>query len=284
MHLKIAKWMFKILVVSTGIIYLTSCKQESYSEKLSPSSVEISKEYDALPESEFSDSQSPQFPRNLKIIKSANVKYKVKNVKMATKTIKRMAHKYDAYISDLRFENSLYQIQNRFTVKIPQHHFDAVLDSIVKVAEFVDYEDITSDDVTEQYIDLQSRLNTKLEVKKRYETVLRKRAKTVKDILATEEKLRVIQEEIEAAQGKLNYLINKVAYSTVQIDLYETVDYKEQPVVYTKTFWSKSKEGVAFGWNLIETLFLGLLYIWPLLITLILTLFLWKRSRKKTKE
>ena len=81
------------------------------------------------------------------------------------------------------------------------------MDSINNSVEFIDYENITTKDVTEEYIDLESRLNTKLEVKQRYESILRKQAKTVKDILATEEKLQIIQEEIESVQGRLKYLI-----------------------------------------------------------------------------
>lgn len=264
MNSKAARKAFKILTFLIGVSYLTACKQNSYDEKINTTPVPINESYEALTEQEILE--KPQLPRDLKIIKSANVKYKVKDVKIATQKIKNYAFKYDAYISDLRFENSHYSLENRFTLKVPQQHFDTMMDSMVSVAEFVDYENITTEDITEQYIDIQTRLKTKLEVRERYESVLRKNAKTVEDILATEEKLRIIQEEIEASQGKLKYLSNKVAYSTIQIDLYETVDYKEEPETYAKSFWSKSKEGLIFGWELIEAIVLGIIYIWPLLL------------------
>ncbi|TMM55900.1 DUF4349 domain-containing protein [Maribacter algarum] len=282
MSVKTVNRVLIIVTLSIGMCYFTACNQSQYSEKITTDNAEITESYDAVVENETNDSKNPQLPKNLKIIKSANVKYKVKNVKTATNTIKQSASVFNAYISDLRFENSLYSLENRFTVKIPQEHFDAMMDSIVQVADFIDYENITTDNVTEQYIDLQSRLKTKLEVKERYEIILRKSAKTVKDILATEEKLRVIQEEIEAAQGKLKYLTNKVAYSTIQIDLYETVDYKEEPETYSKSFWSKSKDALVFGWELVEAIVLGIIYIWPLLlIGFFLTFLLRKRFVKK---
>ncbi|MFK7812557.1 MAG: DUF4349 domain-containing protein [Maribacter sp.] len=284
MNAKTVKQGFKILIVSFGLFYFSSCNQSEYSEKLATSSVDISEKYDALPESKSKDFKAPQLAKDLKIIKSANVKYKVRNVKIATNTIKQFAMKYNAYISDLRFENSLYSLENRFTIKIPQEHFDTMMDSIVEVAEFIDYENITTEDITERYIDLQTRLKTKLEVKGRYETILRKNAKTVEDILATEEKLRIIQEEIEAAQGKLKYLTNKVAYSTIQIDLYETVDYKEEPETFAKSFWSKSKDGLKFGWELIEAIVLGIIYIWPLIIIGLLLVFLLKKRLNKKRK
>ena len=121
-------------------------------------------------------------PLDLKIIKSATARYKVKNVKQATYKIKAIAQKHGAYISDLRFQNDLYKKENRFTIKVPQKYFDIVMDSVNAVVDFVEYENITTKDVTEEYIDLETRLKTKLEVKERYESILRKNAKTVEDI------------------------------------------------------------------------------------------------------
>ncbi|MBQ0740603.1 DUF4349 domain-containing protein, partial [Aquimarina celericrescens] len=90
------------------------------------------------------------------------------------------------------------------------NNFDIVLDSICKTAEFVDFKNISTIDVTEEYVDITSRLKTKVEVKQRYETILRTKAKTVEDILMAEEKLSKLQEEIESAQGRLKYLGSKV--------------------------------------------------------------------------
>lgn len=46
------------------------------------------------------------------------------------------------------------------------------MDSINSVVEFVEFENITTKDVTEEYIDLETRLKTKQEVKQRYEDIL----------------------------------------------------------------------------------------------------------------
>lgn len=188
---------------------------------------------------------------------------------------------YGAYISNMRFENNLFKKENRFTIKIPQTYFDAIMDSISSFSEFIDYENISTQDVTEEFVDLQSRLKTKIEVKERYESILRKNAITIEDILATEDKIRIIQEEIEAAQGRLKYISNKVAFSTIQIELYETVDYKDEPATYNKTFGTKIKNALSFGWEFLESLFIGILHIWPLIIIgTILFIYFRKRLRK----
>lgn len=288
MKVKALKNGFKIFAISMVLTTLLSCHKNNYKEAVNVESVDINEEFEIMGDDKSMKldliptiSKKAQEPKDLKIIKSASARYKVKNVKDATNAIKRMVNGYDAYISDLRFQNNLHIKENRFTIKVPNRFFDKVLDSINTVADFVEYENITTKDVTEEYVDLQARLKTKLEVKERYESILRKNAKTVEDILATEGKLRIIQEEIESAQGRLKYLTNKVSYSTIQIDLYETVDYKDEPVTYNKTFWSKMKTSLSNGLNAIEVVFLGVMNIWPILIVgTVLFLFVKKRLRK----
>ncbi len=274
----------KILICMLTVSFWASCNQADLKENVAMEATDIQEHYNAVPESDAPSKpnlETTAIPEHLKIIKSAKVRYKVVAVKAATAGIKSITSKFDGYISDLRFQNNLYSIENRFTIKVPAKHFDMLLDSIGTVAEFIEYEHITTKDVTEEYMDISTRLATKLEVQKRYESILRKKATTVEDILATEEKLRVIQEEIEAAQGRLKYLTNKVSYSTIQIDLYETVIHQEEPKSYSRTFVSKIKEGFSFGWNLVEGIFLGLIYIWPLVILGVLVFFFIRRRVKK---
>ncbi len=283
MKAKTLKNRFKILIIVLCSFCL-ACNNNSYKESVMANSVEVTEDFETIETEKiigkYKTNQN-NIPLDLKIIKSASARYKVKNVKEATYKIKAIAQKHGAYVSDLRFQNDLYKKENRFTIKVPQLYFDTVMDSVNTIVDFVEYENITTKDVTEEYIDLETRLKTKIEVKQRYENILRKNAKTVEDILKTEDKLRVIQEEIESAQGRLKYLTNKVAFSTIQINLYETVDYIEEPTSYTKTFWDKTKQGLTNGWTFIESFIIFLINIWPLLIVGIVSFILIKKRLKK---
>ncbi|WP_299334837.1 DUF4349 domain-containing protein [uncultured Psychroserpens sp.] len=288
MNAIVLKSKIKLIVIFSIWISVMSCNHNAnYKENVSLATADIKDDYEVVSDEAQTALQSEvgisQVPADLKIIKSANARYKVENVKTATRKIKRIAQSYGAYISDLRFENNLYQKENRFTIKIPQQYFDTMMDSIGFMVEFVEYENITTKDVTEEYIDIQTRLETKKEVKARYEMILRKNAITVEDILTTEDKLRIIQEEIESAQGRLKYLTNKVSYSTIQIDLYETVAYKEEPESYSKTFFAKGKEGLTYGWHIIESLILALIYVWPLVIIGTVLFFVIRKKIRKRK-
>jgi len=220
-------------------------------------------------------------PTDLKIIKTASTRYKVKNIEQALADIKQVMYVNGGYISELRFDKNYEEKQNRFTIKIPKANFDLMLDGIQKFAEETDYVNISTTDVTEKYMDIQTRLKTKLEVKERLEAVLRKNAKTVKDILATEAELRVIQEEIEAAQGKIKYMSSRVAFSTIQVEIYETITFKEKPVSYEKGFGAKAKEGLSAGWHFIQNLAISILYVWPIILIGIVGVIFFRRWRKR---
>jgi len=271
----------KVLILSAMFVFLLGCNHSEIEDKVVVENADISEEFEAVTSDESKVKKpNSSFP-DLKIIKSANVRYKVKDVKKATKHIKRISNIYNSYVSELRFENNLYKKENRFTMKVPAKDFDVIMDSISSVAEFIEFENITTKDVTSEYIDVEARLKTKLEVKKRYELILRNRAKSVEDLLDVEEKLQHIQEEIESSQGRLKYLKNKVAFSTIQVDLYETVEFKEEPKQYKKTFLSELKEAFISGWDFIKSFFISLIYIWPLiLIGAVVFIIIRKRIKK----
>ncbi|WP_298518869.1 DUF4349 domain-containing protein [uncultured Kordia sp.] len=303
----------KHTVKSTLFIFMflifMSCNNyspDAFSEELKLENVDLRNDYDAVDDNEpsventkvaFKDSDSKgwmntqsnqnlatNIPDNLKIIKVASTRYKVKDIGKALVDIKQMMYLHGGYISELRYDNNYNEKKNRFTIKIPKENFDIVLDGIQKFAEETDYINISTTDVTEKYLDAQTRLQTKLEVKERLEAVLRKNAKTVKDILATENELRVIQEEIESAQGKLKYMSNRVAYSTIQVEIYETIEYKEQPVAYKKGFGAKAKEGLLSGWNFIQNILIGILSIWPIILLVIIGWIFFRRWKKASAK
>ena len=105
------------------------------------------------------------------------------------------------------------------------------------------------------------------------------KAKTVEDVLAAEEKIRVIQEEIESREGRLRYLKDNVSLSTIHIEMYEETEQK-LAVVYEEGFFSKAKGGFANGWNFILGLLVGLINIWPILLIIILLILFRKKLKR----
>ena len=227
---------------------------------------------------------------NAKIIRNAELKFKVDNVKSTSAKIANLVDLNGGYISseDLLSDRTFYQTierteesetieyevntSNIIYIRVPSNNFQKLLSSMKGLAISEDYVKINAQDVTEEYFDLETRLKTKKEVEARYIDILKSKAKTLDEILIAEDKIRVIREEIEAVEGRLNYLKNKVSLSTIQVEIYQPTYYTQETTRFkafenTKTGWSftdKAGDAIGSGWDGILIFLVGLLYFWPL--------------------
>ena len=113
-------------------------------------------------------------------------------------------------------------------------------------------------------------------------TILRsllKQAKNVKEILEIERELATIREEIEAKQGRLQYLQDRVSVSTVTIEFYK----ETSETGVTVSYGQKIVNALKGGWDGVSVFFLGLLYLWPLFVFafIIILVVRWFVRRKK---
>ena len=199
----------------------------------------------------------------------------MKDVNASSRNATNLATKHGGYVSDSELTNSSYETTNTLTIRVPATRFDSLLDDLGSEAIFTQYKRINSQDVTEEYVDITTRLKTKIAVRDRYVDILRTKAKSVKDVLDAEEQIRIIQEEIEAKEGRLRYLKDQVGMSTIRLELYQSIEYRPEPNVFHESFWSKMASGLKNGWELMQGLVIGLVSIWPLV--LLFGLFFWKR-------
>ncbi|WP_102347124.1 DUF4349 domain-containing protein [Bacillus sp. Marseille-P3661] len=108
----------------------------------------------------------------------------------------------------------------RIVAKVPQPEFENFLSFIESESERVNERNIHGEDVTEEYVDLDSRLKAKRVVEERLLTFI-SNAKTTKELLEISSELGTVQEQIEQIEGKLKYLQNRTNFSLVTINLYD---------------------------------------------------------------
>lgn len=216
---------------------------------------------------------------NRKIIKKADCKMEVENVESSTERIRHAVAIQGGFVASMNLSATDNQYQNNIVLRVPDENFESLFNDIGKEAISVDYKRITSDDVTEQFVDNESRLKTKKEVKNRYADILRGKAKTVEEVLDTEEKIRKIQEEIDVHEGRLQYLSHKVDLSTISLNIYQLKPKEVEPVVATipssPSIGDEFKASFMTGWNFVLGSCLFLFQFWPLWIGLSFLLF-WK--------
>lgn len=106
------------------------------------------------------------------------------------------------------------------TVKVPTDKFDLLVAEISKIGKVVN-QNIQASDVTEEYVDLESRLKTQKELEQRLIKLLDEKAIKLSDIIEVEEKLASVRQKIEAIEGKMKLLRSQSDLSTLTINVYE---------------------------------------------------------------
>lgn len=215
-----------------------------------------------------------------KIIKEADIRYQVADYEKATAEIRQIVAKFKGRIANESESNTGYQVANTFVIRIDAARFDTLVVSLLKPSSYIHQKNISSTDITEEYVDIQARLHTRREVEKRYIDIL-KQAKSIKDILEVEQQLRMIREEIESAQGKLNYFNSRVGESTINLNVFQELEHQQAP---RTGFFSKFFSAFGSGWYALLDFILGLASVWPfiLVVGLLLT-WLVKRRRSRAK-
>ncbi|WP_418604630.1 DUF4349 domain-containing protein [Hwangdonia sp.] len=212
------------------------------------------------------------------IIKESYLHFETQNLDKTYNQIKHFIIQNKGFIQDDKSNKSYNTITRHLVIRIPTTNFQKTIDSISNHVSFFDTKSVSSKDVTEEFIDLEARLKAKQTLEKRYLELLSK-AKNVKEILDIEKELSKIREEIEAKQGRLKYLTNKVALSTLNIEFYKHTVESGVTVSYGTKMWNAIKS----GFNGLSMFFIGVLHIWPFIIILITLFFLIKKWLKKKK-
>lgn len=216
-----------------------------------------------------------------KIRKTAFLNFNVDDYKKARIDIENIVRSNNAYIGSENEQNNSYSIYNTMVIRVMNKDFEAMVNNVEGVASYVNSKNITAEDVTAEFIDIQTRLKSKKEIEKRYLDILQKAAK-VTDILEIERKLGEIREEIEAKEGELKYLADQVDYSTINLTFQQNFEYTP---IDRPGFLGRSGNAFEGGWDGFLNFIVDLVYVWPLLLLLAIgAYFLMRFIKRKRKK
>lgn len=216
-----------------------------------------------------------------KIIKDGSIDIKTKDIFKTKKDVDKVVKKFDAYYDKETFDNNTNEISYILEIRIPANNFELFIASIDQGENEIINKSIESRDVTEEWVDIETRLSNKKEYLKRYRELLSKAA-TIKDIIAIQENIRSLQEEIESSEGRLKYLSDQVSYSTLTIKL---IDTKKQfsKARASETFTDRIKNSLVMGWSSVIDFLMWILANWPLIVVLTVSTFFFRWIIKKRK-
>ncbi|WP_188647186.1 DUF4349 domain-containing protein [Marinithermofilum abyssi] len=221
-----------------------------------------------------------------KVIYQADLNMKVVNLSKARKAMEAAAKKRGGYLVNASQSRSGKEVTGTLVFRIPQDSFQSFLNQIEDVAQEISSQNISGNDVTEEYVDLKSRLRAKKAVEKRLLEMMDE-AKNTDDLLQVSQQLSVVQEEIEQIKGRIQYLENQTDYSTVTVHAVQYAalnDAEGKPGLWKQITLSFVQ---SLGWlrDLLEgALVVGAALVPPamLLAALIIPVYLWYRRRKQS--
>lgn len=217
-----------------------------------------------------------------KIIKDGRINIRVADLQKTKVRTDSLVKKHGGYYAGENFNNSDWESSFNLKIRIPFSNFEKFIAEVESGNGEILFKEIAARDVTDQFIDLETRLENKRSYLQRYNELLRQ-AKTIKEILEIEEKIRVLEEEIESTTGRLKYLGNLVDYSTLDLTLTKQKDFKYNPAPRDK-FTERLKQSLSKGWFGFVDFLIFLIRLWPFLIILAVLFWFWKRYRIRRKK
>lgn len=237
-----------------------------------------------------------------KFIRTANIKFKVKDVVTSTYAIEDIVNKHNGFVTytnlsstitkvettpisaDSSLETTYYTVINSLTLRVPNTKLDTTLKDISKYVDFLDFRIIQADDIHLSLVANQMKQKRSEE----NEEILTEKVKSSSsnNDYAT---AKIIESKEQADQAKLAKLqmMDLVNYSTVTIFIYQRESLKREVIqnndnieAYEPSFGSKVGSSLKTGLKGLEAIALFLITIWPLLIMGIIGYIVYKKITK----
>lgn len=169
------------------------------------------------------------------IIKSAEMRLLVEDSDIAIDRLTQIVGDTGGYIISSQVYNQVHLDGKNYryatiTIGVPVQQFERALSRLRNISIQVLNENASGEDVTDQYVDLQSELANLEATRDRIKSFLED-AKTVDEALRINAELSAIEGQIEEIKGRINYLQDRSAYSTITV----TIDPKLPEIIPTPT-------------------------------------------------
>lgn len=163
------------------------------------------------------DGVAPTDQKDRMIIKTATINSEVEDLDEAGKVAKQITEKFGGYvIGYTKYDDSVYSAESvAVTVRVPVDNFDKLVEEFEGIGK-VTYQTSNGDDVTDQYVDLQSKLKNLEASEQQYKEIM-KLATKVSEVLEVQRELTTIRSEIEVLKGQMQYYEKSAELSTVSI-------------------------------------------------------------------
>ncbi len=237
---------------------------------------------------------TPNLPADRKLIRTVRTQAETDNLNDVLTQLEEKLTQFGGYLQQKEiYQGSTYRGTQRrnasLVIRIPAQDLNAFLSHLDGTAHIVSTNE-TVDDVTLHYIDVDSQLKA-LKTEEERLLALMEKAETLADLLAVEQRLTQVQQEIQSVTSQLKALDSQIEYATIHLSISEVVEYTP---VEEKSPWQEIGDGFMESlsdiWEGFVDLFVFLvanspwLVLWGGIVTVVILLIRRGNKRRKAKK
>lgn len=210
------------------------------------------------------------------VIYNAYVSLETPNIEAVLAKIRLLAESMGGYVAGSSRSSFGTQAIAEMTIRVPKDKFRGAVQEIEGYGKVLD-ESTTSEDVTQQYIDLKARLHNLQKQEQRLREIL-ELTRTVDEILKVENELSRVRGEIDSLQGQINYLERNVEMSLISVRLVEPAP----PFTPPGMDWGETfQTGLSGLFFVVRGLIVLVVSLLPLFMIAAGAYYLYRRTRRK---
>jgi len=243
---------------------------------------------------------------NQKFIRTADIKFKVKNVVKSTYAIENATQKFGGFVTytnlqstihdqiktkisqDSTLETTKYTVENNITIRVPNTQLDTVIKTIAKQIDFLDFRVIKADDVSLKMLANQLSQKRGASTQKRVEKAIDDKGKKINDIVEAENTLASQKEENDNNTLDNLSLQDQINFSTITLQLYQNESIRQEKIAseqdsnaYKPHLGIQILDSLKSGWYILQAVFVFIVNLWPFILIGFGGFFLYKKYIKK---
>lgn len=265
------------------ILFSISCSSETIDENYPLSSMSIAPEMEMARDSSMPLTQSSISNSDKRIQRNANLNIEVKNINESIDKLNNIISSFGGEIISSNKGGFDYgQPYANIRLRVSSENLDSVLFEFKKLSSKVISENIYTNDVSEEFIDIEARLKIMKSTENRFNDLLSKSEK-IEEIIQVEKELMRIRGDIESLEGRLNYLTKTTDTSEINLNLNEQIPITGESWKINEEFKEAFKNLLGFAKSLTNFAINVIVFIPVILVAGILVFLLRKYIKNRNK-
>lgn len=292
----------KIVLTLLAIGLVISCKESASKENAAYMEEAVTDSTSVVSSSAAVENKNS----NRKFVRTADVKFKVKNVAKSTYAIEDATTKFGGFVTYTNLQSNIYnedrtkvsqdstlvttkyKVDNNITIRVPNTKMDTVIKTIAKQIHFLDYRIIKADDVSLQMLSNELAQKRSNSSEKRLANAIDSKGKKLNQVVDAEATLDAKKEQNDSSKLQNLSLQDQVNFSTLTLNIYQDESIKQEMVAneksinaYRPNIGLQIWDSIKTGWFMLEHIISFVVVLWPFALIGFLGFLGYKKFLKK---